>query len=271
MVNPVDGTSISIPGSDGGTLGFTGAAGNGGTNARANQQINFFIDDGIQTTPLTGAKVAHKFTKAGIFITTTEVMDPITKNVSGRMRKTIAISTRELGPTTLVKPEANDLSSVKMNGKFVLNGRLANDLITFSGRFELPAMLDVSKTLDVFVSIANIPDTLTVNKKGIGTVGTAGLVSGLKVKYPAIAKKQPVLPPQQFATISWKVSGSGLSKRGADTDGVDLNTPNARTKTGAPLMIQVLLSFGGETYEKLVPVSFAITNNGDFGNFGPQR
>jgi hypothetical protein len=298
--NPVTGLQLGVPsaigsqpGSNGGVLTFntdttsltTASAG------RSAGTISVKVGDSVgatsQTGPtlLTGPLVAHRFTKAGMFVTTSTIVDatdsPVIDSRSNvlRVRKTVAISEREAGNPVSGQsaPGGNDISSFTIKGKFRLQkssmtgastrSAASNDMVSFSGTIELPGGLDISQTQIFTAGIGNVIDSVNVSAfKGAAT-GT-GILKKVQIKYPSSAKKSPVLPAQQQAKVTLQLSAPELTTMGFDTEGVTGANIAGKNRGGTPLQIQVLLLFAGESYELSAPVTLTINSAGDAAQIG---
>lgn len=272
VTNPVDQVTILVPESNGGVLNFDSSTTLSAVSGRAAATFRYSINDGSgPSKSIKNKAVANQYKNTGIFITTSEVIDPVTQQSMGKVRKTIAISARETGAPLpgVKKPVSNDISGISIKGKFVLNASGRADLLTFIGKIELPEGMNASVDQRFGISVGNVIDTVTINSKGKGTTGN--FISGLKMTYPSSARKSPILLAQQSAKVSFKLSGLGLTSVGFDTEGVSKANIAAKAKKGTPLSVQVLFTIAGETYEQIVPVTFAIPGNGDFGNMAGRK
>jgi hypothetical protein len=272
--NPLNGLSITLVKSDGGLCEFA-------------IDINALIRDAFaastafdtidgRSATVAGLKPAFKADASNIYIATTSATDTTTNAVAGKARKTIGMSGAEVGETPKVKtpPKNHQITNAATKGKFIFGKptgatKAVPDTVSFSGTFELPEGLDLSKTStqDFQFSIGNILDSVTINAKG-KMVGASkmGRIKKLSIRFPHLPKGQTQTSAGQFAKFTVTISQTGLSAGGFDTEGITPTYAAAETSLkSVKRSIQVAMVFAGVVWQVNAPVTYTLSAKGDSG------
>jgi len=219
-----------------------------------------------------GFRPLQRFAEPGVFVATHTATDHGTGLDAGKARRTLAVSERELGQSTVTPPGSHEVKLKTMAGKFLFGRSGAAtvakpDTVTFSGTIELPAGLVLTQNLPVSIGIGNIIDSATVTPKGKAQLpSTLGRIKKLQVKFPRLAKGTTTTTAGQLATVTIGLSSLSMSANGFDTEGVtgSVRSDEAMLKSVAR-NIQVALTIGGVAYESLAPVQFKLSKKQDSG------
>ncbi len=223
---------------------------------------------------LHGLHPRHKFRTAGVNVAFVQVLQ--SNQVVGIARKTIAISSLEVGSTASFSDSAKNrsITSTKINGSFNFNrsGAAATavkpDKVTFSGTFEMPKGVDLSQTQEFQVGIGNVIDSVRVNNKGKSMAsGALKNVQKVQISYPRLPKGQKTTAAGAKAKFSLTMNSTGLSAAGFESDGISNKLQaSEQGKKSVPRMLQVAMSFSGETYQIVAPVQYKLSTKGTSGS-----
>ena len=266
VTNPLNGISIMLVKSEGGVIELD-------INIDALNRAAFSVStefDGISAVQNTvaGTHVVNKFTNAGIFVATSTATEIATALKKGKARKTLVVSRRETGEAAQVDvPPTAPLSITlkKMTGKLGLAGTSSTgaatapkpDIVTFTGVFELPEGLDISKSQDLSVSIGNIADQISVDAKGRGTgTSTLSRIKKVQIKYPKL-KATTKTPKGMKGQLSLTLLTTNMVNNGFDTEGV-VAKPVSKT-----VNIQFAMLLAGVPYEFTIPTTLKVAPKGD--------
>ena len=272
IVNPLDGISIAVAASDGGVIELAIDV-----SALNRNAFNISTDfDGLQGRAATrsGSRPVHKFTESGAYVATATVTDKTTGVERGKVRKTLVIGKRETGEpasfTDLPAKPQPEPGTIK--GKFLFNSAKP-DAVTFNSTIELPAGLDLSQKLTMFVSLGNILDSIQIQSRGKGVLPTqAKRITKAAVRLPRLKMGQTLTTKGLTARVQFTISGVNLSNAGFDTEGVlpQIRTDEAGMKS-VPRKIQLGLVVGGAPYEGLFDVDFTLGKNNDSGQISGRK
>lgn len=269
-VNPLLNIKSTLFDSDGGILELDVS---GAAVGRAPFDLNTDFD-GLKgrVASRIGFRPLQRFAEPGVFVATHTATDHSTGLDAGKARRTLAVSERELGQSTVTPPGSHEVKLKTMAGKFLFGrsgaATLAKpDTVTFSGTIELPAGLALTQNLPVSIGIGNIIDSATVTSKGKAQLpSTLGRIKKLQVKFPRLAKGNTTTTAGQLATVTIGLSSLSMSANGFDTEGVTSSVrSDEATLKNVARNIQVALTIGGVAYESTAPVQFKLSKKQDSG------
>jgi sugar lactone lactonase YvrE len=227
-------------------------------------------DDSSLIEARTGVSFVQKFPAPGLYIAESKHFGA-DNSVTGHGRKTVALSALELGQTL---PYADDRSTTKvavsaLKGTFQFsNTAKAIDTVTVKATIVLPTGLDTTKNQTMAIGMGNILDQVTINAKGVASNSVTGNLKALKVAYKKAKSGKP-----GSAGVTATFSQKGLVAAGFDTEGVSAREPDLNSKKTAARKIQVLIVFGGLSYEAQAAVTFQMktSKTGDTGSINFNR
>jgi hypothetical protein len=258
--SPLDGLSIMVTNSNGGVYSFFIDV-NSLTREAFDVNTGFDSINGRVATR-NGVRPQNKFSTPEIFVTESVATDTATGAKAGKARKTIVVSKKETGgATTLVDNRSStELTMKSVKGKFIFKDNNAadakSDTVTFSGTIKLPGGLDLTATHELWISIGNIVDMVSVGAKGKVTLpSTLGRLKKVSIKYPKLADKATVTAGDETAAITFTVNTADMDVKGFDTEGVSASVQNA-SKTAVDRDIQVGMLLAGVAYQSTTTVQF---------------
>jgi hypothetical protein len=279
VIDPLTLLGISVMNSNGGVIGLNIDTDNLRDARGVFNVATEYHGIGTRTAPVSGNTPVNKFVTPGVYVANATANDPVSDVLTGKGRRTVAISGAEVGepPDITAPPKNHGISKTKLKGKFSFTSAdtlepLAGggqDSVSFTGAIELPEGFDLSVSHEFDVGIGNIIDSVTVSSSGKATLpGAAQVVSKLTVRYPK-AKGGKRTAASQTATVTVTISGSNFSGNGFDTEGVTNNVTAAeKTQKSINRSIQIALVVGGTAYEFEAPVSFKLDKTGTSGSIG---
>jgi hypothetical protein len=273
VIDPITMLGISVSSSNGGVIQLNVDVDQ--LRGLYNISTDFNPISGRSTT-VTGPAPLNKFTAEGIFVAHATAVDPVSGAMKGKGRKTLLISSAELGdpPAYTMLPINRAASKVTVRGKFSFpktgSTSTVTDSLTFGGNIELPLGFDVTSPQTFFVGLANIIDSVNLNAQGKAQLPSAGkLIQKFSIKYPHLKNGAKKTIDRQTATAMFTLNGSNFSSGGADTDGIT-NTLLAKETVKKPLnrSIQVGLEIAGVPYQFLMPVQLKLSADSSSGVLG---
>jgi hypothetical protein len=241
---------------------------------RVNVRVFFTRNTGTTATTVfndtvpdtqTGLDVGHTFTTPGIFVATSTGLNGTTE--VGKSRKMLNVSARDLGDSAaLADPADFRVVMKKMSGKFAFTDPSKVDKVSFSGTIALPAGFNPAKDggNKLVIGIGNIVDEVTVDAKGKASAGVKGNITKAKVKYPKLTGAATV--GGEIATIDVTFSGTELSSKGFDTEGIKATlVPGEASLKAVGRSVQVDIQINGVPYEGGAPVEFKRSKKADAG------
>ena len=210
-------------------------------------------DDGSLIEARTGISFVEKFPSPGLFVAESKHFGA-DNSVTGHGRKTVALSAPELG---IALPYADDRATTKvavtaLKGTFQFsNLPKAVDTVTVKATIALPSGMDTTKNQTLAIGMGNILDQVTINAKGVASNSVTGNLKALKVAYKK--GKQG-----HSASVTATFSRQDLVSAGFDTEGVSAREPDLNSKKMAARKIQLLIVFGGLSYETQAGVIFQL-------------
>jgi PKD repeat protein len=248
--NPANGLSISVVMSQGGVVELL-VDGSLLKLDPALREIRTDFGDGLTRNAL-GANPRHKYQSEGIFIAKTTILDRDAGSEVATIRKTIAISNLDLGLETNFKapPENRKINVGKLKGKFSFGDTAKADQVNVTFRVELPKAIETDVARDIWLSVGNILEKISLDEKGKG----AGQERYKKVmlKYPKSRNGRKLTGEGQFVNVSATLSAPDLDDTGFNTDGV-VNVPIS----GKP-RIQMAMIIAGVGYSGQTEVQFSV-------------
>jgi len=254
QVNPIDKMASNAKVSDTGvaTLKLNISQVSGATTATTT------FDDSLgREGEVEGLIPTRAFSQPGISIARS-----VAKNAAGvergKVRKTIAVSSRQTGDSARVEPSSSEIKVKKLGGKFVFPKTKA-DKVDFSGEIELPTDFNPAKAggNKMTVAIGNVVDSIIIDEKGRATAAN-GRITKAKISFPKA--------PKTTAKLSITMSFTNMVDAGFDTEGIVSALRADETKLkAASRSIQIGIVFDGVAYETLAPVSFKVSKNADSG------
>jgi len=272
--NPLSGLKISVTASDAGLVEFTIDENQRALSRAVTDIETSFGSDSGELPKRFGGKVVQKFDKSSIYAASTVVKDSATGATKSKARKTIPVSSREVGQanSALVEPQNRALLTASLKGKFLFN-KDKPDQVTYTGSFELPAGLNLGEAQTLVFAMGNVIDSINLTTKGKGvTPSTVGVIKKLQVKFPRVDRKNPVTTAGQMAKLTATYLIADLDLKGFDTEGITSTKRN--DEAGSKVVqrtIQMAMNFSGVTYEAAVPVEFKVTPKADAGSIQGRR
>ena len=282
VVSPLDGITVKIANSDAGVIQL-------GIDVESLTRDAFTIstdwgDISGRTSKVNGVRPVHQYANRGLFVAQTTATSATTKQVKGKARLTLAISSRETGdfmPGTqpaIVTANASNTDktniSAGMNtetllGRFNFKG-VKKDLVSYVGTISLPAGLDMAKPHEFWLSIGNIVVKTTIDEHGRGdTPGTPGVLRSLRVHY--FGKKGIVTVGGEKARVFATYYGAGFVAAGFDTEGISNTSTDTGTKIPAQRSIQIAALLDGSPFQTRATVNFEVAPGSDFGSISGRR
>jgi hypothetical protein len=257
--NPLDGLTISVTDTTGGVYTLYIDV-NSLTREAYDVSTNFESING-RAGSSSGTRPQNKFTSAEVFVAETTATETATATEAGKGRKTLVVSSKEVGDTTALvdNRSSKDLTLTSLKGKFIFKDNntadAKNDTVTFSGTFRLPGGLDTTQSYELWVGIGNIVDTITIGPKGKAVFPSQmGRLKKVAIKYPKLANA-PIADGDETAKISFSISAADMDVNGFDTEGVSAEVTGA-DKTAVERQIQLGLLLGGIAYQSSATVEF---------------
>ena len=221
----------------------------------------------LRAAPLSGFLPTRAFVIPTVAVATSNLLGA-GGVVRGKIRKTIAVGSRQVGDSSgLASPASTEITLSKMSGKFLFN-KTTPDQLSFSGTFSLPPGFDPAKTggNPVVIGIGNIVDTLFIDAKGKPldkSTGVSQRIKKLSVKFPKLSG--PAVGGET-AKLDVTLSLADMDTVGLDTEGItaQLRSDEKKLKT-APRFIQVNLLLSGVPFQSYVPVQYKVSPKGDAG------
>jgi len=209
-----------------------------------------------------GPTVVHKFRESGVYVLTTTVRDAATGEYIGKIRQTVAISRAETGePPLATAPPANTkVIGAQLKGKFLFASDKP-DVVSLRAKVSLPVGMDLGQEQTIALGIGNIIDEVVLDTKGKAKgASVLGRIKSLKLKYPRL-KGTTITAAGQTVDLNVTLSTADMDVKGFDTEGVSADAAALQSQPD----IQVLLVFGGMSYESQVPVEFKLSPKRDTG------
>lgn len=274
VVNPTNAAGLSITDANGVSREAGSRFAGGVVNARAFisggtafSATTEFDDFPGRQTVVTGLDTSHTYADAGIFIVTTTVSG--TSNIfyfggtGGRVRKTIGVSSRDVGASDApVDPASREIKVTKTQGKFLFTDSTKTDAVSFTGVIQLPAGFDPARADGnvIQVGAGNVTDTFTVDAKGkLMGPSVKGRVSKAQIKYPKLAGATAV--GGELATLSVTYSIADLDILGFDTEGITSSVGSGIESNQKAIRreIQFAILLNGVTYSAKVAVNYKLS------------
>ena len=265
-VNPLNGISIEVAGSEGGVVEL---AVNIDSLSRAAYGISTQFS-GMSAVPLatvTGPRPVNKFDASGIYVAASSAFQGSSTQVAGMARKTLVIGKAETGEARLPQePLApNRVLNVlvkKAAGRFQVSTASLKmmaarpDIMMFSGTIELPPGMDMDQNQNFSVSIGNVGDSVVLDNKGRAmSHGTLGRLKMVRVKYPRAGKASALSASGQTARVQVVLSMPGMVPNGFDTEGV------SATPVHDILSVQAAILYAGIPYEFNIPAVLKVESS----------
>jgi len=272
--NPLSGLKISVTSSNAGLLELSIDENQGALSRAASDIETSFSSDGDGLPTRFGSKVVQKFDKSSIYAASTIVKDSATGATKSKARKTVPVSSREVGQmnSAIVEPQNRALLTSSLKGKFIFI-KDKPDQVTYSGSFEMPAGVDLREPQTLVFAMGNVIDSIALTTKGKGvTPSTKGAIKKLQVKFPRVDRKNPVTTSGQMAKLTATYFTADLDLKGFDTEGI--TSTKRDDEVGSKTVsrtIQLAMNLSGVTYEAAVPVEFKLSPKADAGAIQGRR
>jgi len=268
VVNPLTGVSVKILRSNGGFM-LLEVGVNSLNRAPVSAMTDFDDIAGRGSVNVAGKNPSHLYSQAGVFVSTTRAVEQGTNAEKGKMRKTMALSSKETGGSgALTAPVDTTIAVTGMKGKFLFS-KTTPDQVSFTGTITLPAGLNLSGAdgQQLSIGIGNITDNVIIDPKGKGKLPSEkNRIKSVKVKYPKLAKGVPFTVGGEKATVSLSYNTADMDLNGFDTEGITTTFSAGEDGTkGVPRNIQVAMVVAGVAYESIAPVTFKVSKKGDSG------